>query len=82
MTDIRMIDKANHAAGSARDEKARQYRRLYISCFLVFLVITLIDRALPAQWQYRQADMIERKSIVEEARERAGMFVPYLFMNF
>jgi len=80
-----MIDKAGHAETRLRDEKARQYKRLYFSCFIVFLVVTAIDRILPGQWRFRHAETdaaaAERKSIVEEAREQAGVFVPYLFMN-
>ena len=80
-----MIDKAGHAETRLRDVKARQYQRLYFSCFIVFLVVTAIDRILPGQWRFRHAESdaatADRKSIVEEAREQAGVFVPYLFMN-
>lgn len=74
-----MIEKTSHAVPSMRDEKVRQYRRLYVSCFIVFLIVTAIDRLLPRQWRFRHS--AESKSIVEEAREQSGDFVPYLFMN-
>ena len=75
-----MIDKDHQIAGHARNVKARQYRRLYNACFVVFLVIVMFERLLPAQWRFRKT--MQQKSLVEEAKEQAGMFVPYLFMNY
>lgn len=74
-----MIGKTSHEVLNARDVKVRQYRRLYVSCFIVFFIVTAIDRLLPRQWRFRHS--ASRKSIVEEAKEQSGNFVPYLFMN-
>ncbi|MCY4358599.1 MAG: hypothetical protein OXD01_13885 [Gammaproteobacteria bacterium] len=82
MIDKHLIDKDSHMACSLRNDKARQYRRLYIACFIIFLVITALDRMLPAQWRFRSANTTAGRSVIEDAREQAGMFVPYLFMNF
>lgn len=76
-----MTNKDN-AVCTARRGKARQYRRLYASCFLVFLIITVIERILPQQLRFRQVSSTTRKSIIEETKEQTGSFVPFLFMNF
>jgi|GEM_PF-4061599 len=77
-----MINRDNHTVCNARNHKARQYRRLYLSCLMVFFVITLFERLLPQQWRFRRVEAAKGKSIVEDAKEQAGTFVPYLFMNY
>ncbi len=79
---LQMIDKRSQALCSVRDGKTRQYKRLYYCCFIVFLVANLIDRILPRQWRFRDSESAHRMSVVEEAKEQASMFVPYLFMKF
>lgn len=76
-----MINHDNYAVCKTRHEKARQYRRLYMACFIIFLVIATVERVLPKQWRSKTA-VDNGSSIMEQAREQAGTFVPYLFMNY
>lgn len=69
---------ASHPSGNS---DAGQYRRVYITCFIIFLFITLLGRMLPQQWRVWQTEPGVRKSILQETREQAGTFVPYVFMN-
>jgi hypothetical protein len=76
-----MIGTYKDAISKSNDEKGRQYRRFYACCFSIFLVVTLFERLLPRRWRYGQADSIENKSIINEAREQTDTFLPSLFMN-
>lgn len=76
-----MINHDNYAVCKTRNQKARQYRRLYVACFIVFFVIATIERILPKAWRYQSA-VAKGSSIMEQAKEQAGTFVPYLFMNY
>ena len=77
-----LTERDGDIACGSRNDKARQYQRLYMACFIIFLVIIALDRILPRQWRFRQRVGPTRKSVIEDAREQAGEFMPYLFMNF
>jgi hypothetical protein len=76
-----MINHDDNAVCKTRNQKARQYRRLYVACFIIFLVMATVERLLPKAWRY-QAAVEKDSSIIEQAKEQAGTFVPYLFMNY
>ncbi len=76
-----MIGTYSDAIANSKNEKGRQYRRFYVCCFAIFLVITLVERLLPQRWRYRQNGYVKGKSIINEVREQTNTFVPILLMN-
>mgnify|MGYP006297995067 CR=1 FL=1 len=60
-------------------EDARQYRRMFVLCFSVFLVVALVSRLLPRRMRPLQGTG-ERRSVIAEARAAANAAVPFVFM--
>lgn len=77
-----MIGKHSQTESKTQSDRIRQHRRLYAACFLIFLITTLIERVLPGKWRFRQTEFAHRKSIIEEAKEQASRFMPFLYMNY
>ncbi|MCB1669683.1 MAG: hypothetical protein R3F41_08605 [Gammaproteobacteria bacterium] len=77
-----MIDKNDKSVFTAHNERTRKYRRFYIPCFFVFLIATVINRLVPWHWHFGHSSSAGRKTILQEAREQAGTFVPYMFINY
>jgi len=77
-----MIDTDKKGAACTTDRNdAMQYRCVYVTFFSIFLILTLIGRVIPQQWRVVQGEQVARKSIIQESREQAGTFVPFVFMN-
>ena len=58
----------------------RDYRRVYLASFLLFLVVALIRRVVPGHARlFRSADGT-RKSVLAEAREAAHATIGFAFM--
>jgi hypothetical protein len=77
---------ANHAAASriaAKPKKhdAIEFRLIYTMAFAVFLLTSVIERALPHKWAQRTGENEVRKSVVEQAREAAHISAAYAFMG-
>jgi hypothetical protein len=73
-----LVERDGFSACKKRSLRARQYKRLYVACLTVFVVVATVERLLPVQWRSRAA---KGSQIMDQAREQAGTFVPYLFMN-
>ncbi len=77
---------ANHAAAarvSAKPKKhdAIEFRLIYTLAFGVFLLTSVIERAMPHKWAQRAGDNEIRKSVFEQAREAAHISAAYAFMG-
>jgi hypothetical protein len=66
---------------SILQDEERQYRRIYLSCFPLFLVIAITARLLPPAWRPFPRGPERRRSIFAEAREAARSTIPYMFMH-
>lgn len=62
------------------DQEARQFRRLYMVCFMIFFMVALVGRLLPSKWRPWSADMSQKRSVVGEAKAVANSVLPYVFM--
>ncbi len=77
---------ANHAAAArvaAKPKKhdAIEFRLIYTMAFAVFLLTSVIERAMPHKWAQRAGDTEIRKSVFEQAREAAHISAAYAFMG-
>jgi hypothetical protein len=77
---------ANHAAAARMAAKPKkhdaiEFRLIYTIAFAVFLLTSVIERALPHKWSQRAGDNEVRKSVVEQAREAAHISAAYAFMG-
>ncbi len=64
----------------ASHQEARQFRVIYMICFLIFLVVAMFGRLLPDKWRPLQADVIEKRSVIGEAKAATNTILPYVFM--
>ncbi len=77
---------ANHTAASRASAKPKkhdavEFRLIYTIAFAVFLLTSVIERALPHKWAQRAGDNEIRKSVFEQAREAAHISAAYAFMG-
>ncbi|OYW54331.1 MAG: hypothetical protein B7Y80_10330 [Hyphomicrobium sp. 32-62-53] len=77
---------ANHAAATRVSSKPKkhdavEFRLIYTLAFAVFLLTSVIERAMPHKWAQRNGDNEIRKSVFEQAREAAHISAAYAFMG-
>lgn len=77
---------ANHAAATRVTTKPKkhdaiEFRLIYTIAFAVFLLTSVIERAMPHKWAQRAGDNEIRKSVFEQAREAAHISAAYAFMG-
>ena len=77
---------ANHAAAARVSSKPKkhdaiEFRLIYTLAFGVFLLTSVIERAMPHKWAQRAGDNEIRKSVFEQAREAAHISAAYAFMG-
>lgn len=68
------------AAGKSKRHDRIEYRLIFATAFVFFLFTSAIERALPGNWLARANDQ-SRKSLVQQAREAAGISAAYAFMG-
>lgn len=66
---------------SVFSDEEKQYRRIYLACFPLFLVVAIITRLLPPAWRPFPRAPGRRRSILAEAREAAHSTIPHAFMH-
>lgn len=62
-------------------EEARQFNRLFIVVFVLFLPVALIARLLPRSWRPWDLAGETSMSVIAEAKAAAGTFIPFAFMG-
>lgn len=77
---------ASHAAGSRTAAKPKkhdaiEFRLIFTIAFAVFLLTSVLERALPHKWSQRAGNGEAPKSVVEQAREAAHISAAYAFMG-
>jgi hypothetical protein len=77
---------ANHAAAQRVASKPKkhdaiEFRLIFTIAFAVFLLTSVIERAMPHKWTQRAGDGEIRKSVFEQAREAAHISAAYAFMG-
>jgi len=58
----------------------RQYQRIYMLCFAVFLVVALVCRVLPRAWRPFSQAGGQRLSVIDEVRNAVSTVLPFVFM--
>ena len=66
------------AIANTREE--RQFRRLYMAFFVIFLMVALVGRVLPEKWRPWSGDAVAKRSVIGEAKAAANTILPYVFM--
>lgn len=77
-----MTDNNRISAVSTHDEVLKQYKRLYLACFIVFLITTLVGRVFLQKVRLQHTGAASNTSIIDEAKAMASTFVPSLFEGF
>jgi hypothetical protein len=72
---------ASRAAGKPKKHDAIEFRLIYTMAFAVFLLTSVIERAMPHKWSQRAGDNEIKKSVFEQAREAAHISAAYAFMG-
>jgi hypothetical protein len=74
---------AAHSITPCRTEaEVKQFRRLYMASFAIFLVFALVARLLPRHWRLAlQLGPVGSRSILNEAHVAANTYVPFAFMG-
>lgn len=77
---------ANHTAGTRQSSKPKkheaiEFRLIFAAAFAVFLLASIVERALPHKWAQRAGSGEVSKSVFEQAREAAHISVAYAFMG-
>jgi len=78
MSDMKSISPLARLA----KQEAKEFRFIYAVCFVIFLMVAIIARLLPAQWRpwSRFTAAQGRTSIIDEAKAAANTFIPFAFM--
>jgi light-harvesting complex 1 beta chain len=63
------------------DQEARQFHRIFMASFVVFLVVASIARLLPRGLRPWSSAGQARRSVIDEARAAANRFLPFAFMG-
>lgn len=83
--DATAIHSASNATRKRRNRRhageTRAYRLLYAQCFLVFLVVGLVNALMPRRMQLWQGDGENSGSAIDFARRASGEVVPWVFMH-
>lgn len=58
-----------------------EFRLIFSAAFALFLLTSVLERALPHKWSGRSESGEIRKSVIEQAREAAHISVGYAFMG-
>ena len=58
----------------------RQYQRIYVLCFAIFLVVALVCRVLPRAWRPFANAEGKRSSVIDEVRNAVSTVLPFVFM--
>jgi hypothetical protein len=66
---------------SLRQSEERNYRRLYVASFPLFLIVAMAARLVPGHVRLVRAPGGVRKSILVEAREAAHATIGFAFMH-
>ena len=75
------IDIDRHTVTRAtRADEVIQFRLIYAICFSLFLLAAIIQRLLPWNWSARSPHAGARRSVLEQARNAAGICATYAFM--
>jgi hypothetical protein len=77
---------ASHAAASRtatkpKKHEAIEFRLIFTIAFAVFLLTSVLERALPHKWAQRAGEGEMPKSVFEQAREAAHISAAYAFMG-
>ncbi len=77
---------ASHTAASRQGSKPKkheaiEFRLIFMVAFAVFLLASIVERALPHKWTQRAGTGEVSKSVFEQAREAAHISVAYAFMG-
>jgi hypothetical protein len=68
-------------AAKPKKQDAVEFRLIFTLAFAVFLLTSVIERAMPHKWAQRMGDGEVRKSVFEQAREAAHISAAYAFMG-
>ncbi len=60
--------------------EARQFRLLYVVCFMLFLMVALAGRIIPTKWRNKITGTTVKRSVIGEAKAAANTIVPFAFM--
>ena len=72
---------APRPAANPKKQDAVEFRLIFTLAFAVFLLTSVIERAMPHKWAQRVGDGEVRKSVFEQAREAAHISAAYAFMG-
>lgn len=89
-TDILDLDSEvasrSHASDGASRRRDRykgtlEFRLIFAAAFVVFLLTSALERALPMRWSAGSELQAPRKSIIGQAKESASIAAGYAFMG-
>jgi hypothetical protein len=74
------IDRQSMTQATRADGEVIQFRLIYAICFSLFLLAAIVQRLLPWTWSARSPHAGSRRSVLEQARNAAGICATYAFM--
>ena len=80
MTQFSPSRQARAGAKPNRHETI-EFRLIFAATFAIFLLTSVLERALPHKWAGRAGGEETRKSVIEQAREAAHISAGYAFMG-
>jgi hypothetical protein len=76
-----VLNQTSESMAGFADQEMKQFNRIFIASFVVFLLVASIARLLPRSLRPWSSAQKERRSVVDEAKAAANRFLPFAFMG-
>jgi len=75
------MDRRTGSLSGLTEDEAKEFHRIFMTSFIVFLLIAIVAHFLAWQWRpWIPGAAGYTSSIVDDARMLANTYIPYVFM--
>jgi light-harvesting complex 1 beta chain len=75
------IDRRTGSLSGLTENEAKEFHRIFMTSFIIFLVIAIVAHFLAWQWRpWLPGSAGYTSSILDDARTLANTYIPYVFM--
>ena len=73
-------DRRSGSLSGLSEDEAKEFHRIFMTSFIIFLVIAIVAHFLAWQWRPWLPGAGGYSSIIDDARMLANSYLPYVFM--
>ncbi len=79
--EVTAMDASETTRGRRRVSENREFRAMYVVCFVLFLMAATVSRLLPLRWRPWPPTDRHSRSIIGDARAATSAFLPFAMMG-